>query len=392
MHPARVYYVFSVLSTIGFAFCSTSYAIFLRQIGLTLSDISLVNILFWGIAIFSELPTGMVADARSRAWSLRIGTACGIVSFSLYFFVTGLAGALLAEGIMGIGMAFCSGAEQAWITDALGKRGEFHLVRRVFATSGLLRGFTVFVGGVLGAFVYDHSPRAIWLPGIAASVCCLLLLANRMNGDGEPEKRVSEWEAIKKSWQLLRTSRSLKWVIAVLVISGAAKPLDLYWQIFVTTQFTTIHISWIWVVMYGSMIPSAWVIRRLPGAIRKEELWIVGSLLAGGGGLFIITALGGTTPFFCGIVLYEFSRGAFVPLTEAFIQHRVESSYRATFGSLQAFLGRGGFLLSTILVWLGTRGRENTVEMISMTWIVSAMVIIVGCLALFLLRPRSGQI
>ena len=392
MHPAKAYYLFAVLSTIGFAFLSASYALFLLHIGLTLSDISLVNILFWGIAIFSELPTGMMADARSRAWSLRIGTALGSVSFSLYFFAESLASVLFAEAVMGIGMAFCSGAEQAWITDALKKRGEFHLVRRVLATAGLLRSFMILVGGALGTLMYAFSPRFIWLPGIVSFLLALLLLAKRMNGEGEPENRISEREAIKRSWRLLQKSRSLKWVIAALVISGAVKPFDLYWSIFVTTQFPAVHLSWIWFLMFGATVPSAWMIRRLPGSIHKEEAWIVGALFVSGGGLFFIAILGGIAPFFCGVIAYELSRGAFTPLTDAFIQHRVESSYRATFGSLQAFLGRGGFFLSTILVWLGTCGQENTVETISMTWIASAAVIMLGGLLLFLLRPRSGSI
>ena len=387
-----MYYLFSVLSTFGYAFCAASYSKFLIHIGFTLSDISLINILFWGIAIFSELPTGMIADARSRAWSLRIGTILGFVSLCLYFTTDGLAQALLAEAVMGVGMAFCSGAEQAWITDALRKRGEFHLVRSVFATSSLLRSIAVLVGGTLGTFLFEYSPHSIWLPGIVGSSFAILLVVKRMNGEGEPEVRVSEWEAIKRSWKLLRKSRSLKWVIASLIISGAVKPLDLYWQIFVEAQFPEIHISLIWVLMFGATVPSAWIIRRLPDAVRKEELWIIGSLLASGGGLFFITTTYGPLSFFGGIIIYEFSRGAFAPLTDAFIQHRVESSYRATFGSLQAFLGRGGFFLSTIFVWLGTRGQENTVETISLTWIVSAAVIIIGGLLLFLLRPRSGSI
>ncbi|NQV90113.1 hypothetical protein HQ487_01760 [Candidatus Uhrbacteria bacterium] len=77
MSATRTYYVFTAFIYIGLGATVTAYTPFLQSIGLSLSQIALVNAIFWSVIILSELPTGMLADGRSRAYSLKLGGTFG---------------------------------------------------------------------------------------------------------------------------------------------------------------------------------------------------------------------------------------------------------------------------------------------------------------------------
>jgi len=91
-----------------------------------------------------EVPTGIVADMRSRRVSVIIGVfllgAAAIWEGALPFFAT----ILIAQVISGLGYTFISGAAQAWIADEVGKAQ----VGQVY-----LRGAQVGqMGGLVGTF------------------------------------------------------------------------------------------------------------------------------------------------------------------------------------------------------------------------------------------------
>ena len=67
-----------------------------------------------------EVPTGVVADVYSRRLSVIIGIAMMGVGFMLEGLIPAYLTVLLAQVIWGIGWTFLSGAQSAWITDEVG--------------------------------------------------------------------------------------------------------------------------------------------------------------------------------------------------------------------------------------------------------------------------------
>ncbi|MFA6099312.1 MAG: MFS transporter [Patescibacteria group bacterium] len=135
LHPATIYKIVSASRSLGMGCHATVYSLFLRQIGISQDRIALLNSLFWLALILSELPTGMLADGRSRAWSIKVGMFTMVVSLSIYTFAQGFWSAVLAEVTIGVALAFLSGAEQAWLTDALAARHEGDSLKNVYASS-----------------------------------------------------------------------------------------------------------------------------------------------------------------------------------------------------------------------------------------------------------------
>lgn len=389
MSATAIYYWFTALLGLGMGTTFTVYVPFLLSIGLSLAEIALVNTLFWVIIIASELPTGMFADGRSRAFSLKAGMVVQGMGAVLYMVAEGFWSAALCEGMIAVGMAFMSGAQQAWITDALTREGKNGELNKVFATENMIRAAVFILGGFLGTLLALISYRLIWAPIICTSLIAVALCHRNMNGQGEPLERLRELEALAHSWRYLLKSQALKWVIASLILFGAVVSFNHFWSPYFEVQVGTIGLSWVWAIIYLGMMPSSWMIRRTTVTVGQEAHLIVLALFLSGAGLVSITFLSGLIAPLAAVVIHEIGRGLFQPLTDSFVQHRVQSAYRATFGSLQSFLGRVGFAIVPFIVWVGIDGKSNTQETINSVWLLCGLVLIIGAVLLWFLRPKT---
>lgn len=390
MRAAHIYYLYDMIADFGLAMTVTAYAPFLLSLGLSLGEVSLLNAFFWLTAVLSELPTGMLADGKSRAWSLKMGCTFLTLGGIAYVFAQGFWTALMGECFIGVGMAFFSGAEQAWITDALHREGRDHERRKVFATAGVLRGFVMVIGGFLGSLVALSNARFIWLPLIFTSPLAFLVVHKLMNGQGEPIHKLTEVEALRASVSLLKSSRSLVWVIAMTVVFGAVISFNHFWSPYFKPLVGTMGLSWVWAIIYIGFALSAVLVRKLTIPQGQESVWIVASVVITGIGLACAGLCSGLVFPLSAALFHEFGRGMFNPLVDSFVQHRVESGYRATFGSLQSLLGRIGLVIAPILIWLTIRHDPNTPSTIGFVWFVCGIVLVIGALILFLVRPRNA--
>ncbi len=390
MRTEHKYYVYDVIIDLGIAMTVTTYAPFLMSIGLTLGEVSLINAAFWAVIALAEIPTGMLADGKSRVWSLKMGCiffTCGGLS---YLFVNGFWGALFSECVSGIGMAFFSGAEQAWVTDALHKEGRDHERRRIFATASALRGCVLVAGGVIGSLIALSHARLIWLPMVVTSPIAWIFVHTHMSGQGESHQKMTEVEALRASVSLLKSSRALMWVIGMMFVFGAVLSFNHFWSPYFKPLVGTMGLSTVWAAVYTGFALSALLVRRLVIPQGHEAVWIVGAAVMAGIGLLLAGLVSGLMLPLSMALLHECGRGMFHPLVDSFIQHRVESGYRATFSSLQSLLSKLSFVLVPALVWLTIRDQPNTQATISVVWIACGCALVTGSLVLFLFRPKAG--
>ncbi|MFH2232203.1 MAG: hypothetical protein ABII13_03470, partial [Patescibacteria group bacterium] len=112
MHPAKAYYLFTFLAALGIGTHTTIYVLFLQKLGLNMPDVILINAGFISSMVILELPTGMLADGKSRLWSIRAGIFVQTLMLTAYAFCTGFWSALLVEIGLGVGDSFMSGARQ----------------------------------------------------------------------------------------------------------------------------------------------------------------------------------------------------------------------------------------------------------------------------------------
>lgn len=389
MHPARTYVLFMFLFGLGLGMPVTTYVPGLLALGLSLSDVAFVNMWFWATVVLMELPTGMIADGKSRAWSIHLSCMFMAAGSFTYACCTGLWSAVAAEITVGVGIAFFSGAAQAWVTDALVRRGGSDNLSKVFGTAALARALGMLSGGVIGAGLGYFDLRLGWIGGGIVQLATLILTVRAMTGDGEPEVRMTEFQAFSASWQALRKNSALVWSVAAAMILGFILPFNHYWTPFFKERTGQVGLAGVWIITYGSCAVGGWLMRRknvCPGA---EPGSIFAALFVTGISLSIIGLLPGIALPMVLVFVHEVGRGVFDPLLEVYTQRRIESAYRATYGSLQSLLSKFGYAGIVGSVWLCTSGMPTNIATISSVWLAAGLLMAAASVALWLKRPAK---
>lgn len=395
MRPQSMYYILSAVLAIGMGATCVAYGPFMASIGLSYAEFSLINTVFWVTVICFELPTGALADGRSRSWSIAMSGLFYAVGALTYFLAEGLWSAMLAETLVGVGGAFMSGAKQAWMVDSLKRSGLAdeelkRATKKAFAMDKVIHGSVLFVVALLAnTLAQSLGLRFIWLPLVVSGIFVWWLAKYRMNDHGEPDEKISEFEALKRSFALLRRSRALVWVAASMIVFGMVVSFNHYWAVYFNALFGPSGSSIAWLVMYPAVPIAGFVIRSRHVLNGREEPGILVALLLSGLGMALIPAFGSWGFVLPMVVIHELGRGMFEPLSDTFIHHRVESSYRATFSSLQSLIGRLGFAVTPLVVWLSLRNAPSDNTTIATVWMICGGFMVIGSFALYFFRPRT---
>lgn len=390
MHPIRALVLYEGLAASGIGMTAATGSLLQLKIGMSVADIAFVNVVFWATVILMELPTGMLADGRGRIWSVRAGIALFAASCFMYAGVQGVGTALVAEITMGVAHAFISGAESAWVAEALKKRGEERLVPRAFANQAMISAVGFMAGGILGGLAGAIDLRLGWV-GAGILVSASAWVAWRVMDDaGELDDRPTELEALRLSCRALRGRPALLWSVAASVVLGLVVVFNHLWQPYFLEDVGQARLGWLCVPIQGSILAAGWWVRRSGAFVDRGAEGIALALFLSGAGLVVAASVVGLTAMMSGVVLHEFGRGLFRPLMSTYTQQRVDSRFRATFGSLQSLLGKTGFAMALVLMWILSDGKDASRETIGFIWIVSGILLVFGALALWKFRPREA--
>lgn len=390
MKASTVYVLFTSANGLAMGLTSTAYAPYLMSIGVTLPQIALVNAIFFIVITLAELPTGMLADGKSRVWSVRAGAVVYTVSHLALVFATGFWSALTCEILMGIAFAFLSGAELAWITDALARSGESDRLRKVLATSAVSMSLCCLCGGMIGACIGAVSLRAAIAASVLGGIGMVVITCRFMNGDGEPTERSTEFEALRGSIAVLFGGKGLIWAMLAACSFGLVLSFNHYWAIFFGQSVGQAGLSYVWLIIIGGNTIGAYLARREVWDEFSESSGVLIALVLTAVGMAGAGILTGLYPPLLLAFVHEIGRGLFRPLLDSFVQNRIESGYRATFGSLQSLISRLSFSLILVCVWLLSTGHESDPGLITMTWLVNGTLMVLCTALLWIFRPNRS--
>ncbi|MFH1621275.1 MAG: MFS transporter [Patescibacteria group bacterium] len=369
--------------------CSTGYVPFLQSLGLSLADIPLINIFFMGTIFLMEIPTGMLADGRSRGWSVKVGIGIWALSTFAYALAQGFWTVLISEALGGLGNAFISGAFVAWLTDALKNRGEGKKLQKILVTTSVSQTVCCLAAGFIGSWIWMISPRLGWCVCGVMMLITLAVTYRYLDERGEPLNRISEIQALKLTILGLKNNPWLRWSGAVCAISGLVFAFNYYWSPFYIECFGRNRIGLIWILIYGTVAVSGLLLRfraiRFAGPVNG----IVLSLIVTGLGLAFAGYLGCTVWSIAFAMIHEFGRGLFRPLADTFFQKQFQSENRATAGSAQSFIQTLAWSLILLVAWYLMRDMPDGSHSISMAWIVSGVLLVILSTLLWLLRPKK---
>lgn len=387
MHPAKAFLVISGLDMFAIGMTVTGYVPFLYSLGLSQADVPLINVFFMGTIFLLEIPTGMLADGRSRAWSVHVGMGIHAISLFIYAGVQGFWGALFAEALAGTANAFISGAFVAWLVDALKNRGEEESLEKVLITSSVIQALSMLTAGFVGSWIWMYSPRMGWcVSGVVMAIAWFVSL-RYVDGAGQPAHSVSEIEALKLTIHGLRQRPELRWGAAVSASFGLVLLFNYFWSPFFIECFGRNRIGWIWIPLYLAMAASGLLLRSGVIKFKRSSTGLVAALLLSGAGL-ATTGISGCAMGAVGFaMLHEFGRGLFDPLAGVFFQKQFASENRATAGSAQSCIQRASWSLLLIAAWAYMRGLPEGSRSVAVVWSVGGGLLVALSIALWFFRP-----
>lgn len=169
MNPTTLYITLSFLGSFTFSLIFTvNQLYFVTTVGMSPFELVLMGTILEASIFLFEIPTGIVADVKSR----RISVIIGYILMGLGFILEGLVPIVIVVGLVqliwGLGFTFTSGATEAWIADEIGeeKAGDAFLRGGQWGNLGGLVAipFSVFLGS--GRINYPIIVGGIVLVGI----------------------------------------------------------------------------------------------------------------------------------------------------------------------------------------------------------------------------------
>lgn len=385
MRSTTVFYLFTFLFRFGLGSVGALYTPFLLDIGLSFAEISMVNAVYWIGMLLFEVPTGMIADGRGRGWSVAAAMFFHAVGAFCYFFAGGFWHAVAAEFIAAIGGAFLSGALSSWIVDAPDRKAP---ISRIFGAATVITGVATALGTLTAvALSYEFGRGVAFAVHGVGSACAFVVALLVMRGK-EPERPMSEFEAMRRAIAHMRESRPMRWAAAMQGSYGIFQTFNMFWAPLLLTRLDQTQVGHVWIAMYFIVAASGFAVRTRFGQKDGTGAGMALSLALAALPMLGFLVLPPLWAWMVLLVAHEFGRGAFAPFADTYVHERVESGYRATFSSLQSFAQEIGMAATLVAMAFVMRPFNDDPNAILWLWAGSGAFSLVLTAILWVRRPR----
>ena len=322
------------------------------HIGLTLTQILLLQSIFSLATLALDYPAGYISDRLGYRCALNIASLLGIVGWGIYTVAGSFGAVLLAEILLGMSLSFISGSDSALLYETLRAQGE----ERSYARhEGRMNGFGQFgeaAGALLAGVIYAYTPMlpfilqvGVWI----AALCVTRQLADTPRVRATPA-RSHLAEALATARYAFRENRHLRYTILLNTVLGISSFFPV-WLIQPYMQRSGVPLAWfgpVWACANLTVALCALASQRVHALLgdRKMVVLFVGLVAAGYWGL-------GTTAGGWGFLFYFLltcMRGLRGPMMLAHTQGESPSANRAAILSLQSVSFRLLFVCTGPLV------------------------------------------
>lgn len=385
-----MYYLIKIVMGVSFNMMFTAAALYRIDI----AQLEIYQLILIGtaleIAVFVfEVPTGIVADLKSRRLSVIIGLFVVGLGFMIealtpYFIVI-----FLSQIIWGFGYTFISGALDSWISD---ETKDVNIEHTIITGAQLNKGFA-FLGIILAGLIGMISLKlAIYLSGglfiIMGFIALLYMKEEHFVKSKHTDGFIKQYYVqLTKGLMHIRTNKVLRYMfIAMLFFGLYSEGIDRTFELNILDNLgfrSIIDLPAIWILaivasiieLSGLFILS--VVKRYAKNGKHIVLWAVnftGMMIAG----VLIFALV-KDPYIAvfGFLFFSFSREGTYPLLSTILVKNTPSQIKATvlssFGQLDA-IGQllSGAIMVGISVWFGLTNM----------YLITALLLVVPLLAL----------
>jgi MFS family permease len=321
------------------------------QIGLSLTEILLLQALFSLATLLMEFPSGYLSDKLGYRFALNLACLFGITGWTTYTLASSFSGVLVAEIQLGISYAFISGADSALLYETLRHEGreEDYAKHDGRMTAWAQAGEAA--GAVGAGVLYAWMPLLPFLLQIGVWITALAICRNLKDIPTAPRQTISHLqEAVSIARKAFLQNPGLRYSILFAALLGLASFYPV-WLIQPYMQSLNIPLAWfgpIWAVAnlcvsFGSLISHR--IQYHLGA-RGTPLLLLVLIVAGYAGLALNQMMWSFTFYF----LLTIMRGIQGPFLRLALQKQSQRHERASMLSLKSLTFRLGFVITAPLV------------------------------------------
>jgi len=398
----KIYLIYAGVSAFLFEMVFTVNELYRIEIaGFNAMQLVLVGTALELSCFLFEIPTGILADLKSRKLSVIIG----LTLIGLGFLVEGLVPVfmviLLCQVLWGIGVTFVSGADEAWIADEMGGKG----LQELFLKGAQIRQVGALLAIVVSTFV---GTMMINLPMIAGGILFIFLglfllkfMPETAFHPASPQERNSLQQAVHtfgRGLTSIRRQHFLLAMVAIFFIYGLySEGLDRLWIAHILEDVTLPAIalpSIIWVglinglAMVSSLIAVEYIKRKLAKTGKLQKVWLLIGINAVMVAAIIAFGLARNFPLaFSTYLTYYIIRTTNGPIYRAWLNENIESGVRATVLSTYGQINSLGQIISGPLVGLIALKAGMAMSIVASGIILSPVIF----LYIYLLRMERGR-
>ncbi len=321
------------------------------QIGMSLTQILVLQGIFAVAMVVMEYPSGYVSDRIGYRRALNYAALIGVAGWGVYTIADSFSGVLIAEILLGISMSFISGSDSALLFESLKITGhEQDYTRQQGRVSGAGQVGEA-CGAIFAGLLYAMAPLLPFIIQVVVWVLIFLLTRTLV----EPERSVAPptshfLEAWRSTRYALLENRRLRYTILLNLVLGLASFYPV-WLIQPYMQDGGVPLSWfgpIWAVANLSVAVFALVSHRFHSGFGPGRMVLLCAALIIGG--YLGLGLGGGLWGFLFYYLLTMMRGLRGPVLMNYAQQEIPSANRAGILSLQSLCFRLGFVCTGPLI------------------------------------------
>lgn len=388
----RIYYMISFIIELSASFFFAVYAVFLVSRGMNLLEISLINGFFMISVLFSEVPTGALADSFGRKSSIVAGCFILAAGKLLYFLSHTFWLLVLSEVVLSVAVSFFTGSKEAWVVDSLKFYGYKGKLEDIFKKECRFATVGVIIGSLSGAYIGCVDISFPWLMGAVSlffcGIFCWIVMKEeyfskkKFKLDFSPISCVIK-DSITFGW---KKKSVLYMILFGTIISFSCMPFNMYWQLIFkdTYNFSVSSLGWIFVgiavfSLIGSQV-SVW----FGSMFKKEKNAIVLTQAITAAGMILASLVVGWFSVLAAFLIHEIGRGAIFPLKQAYLNRRIPSEKRATVLSFDSMVNRVGAFSGLLLMGLIANSYSITTA-----WFFAGLILAVN-IPIFL-KLKNGE-
>lgn len=290
LSPTAIYMIYSGTAAFLFSLVFTVNQVYrINTLHLNSFQLVLVGTVLEASCFIFEIPTGVVADIKSRKLSIIIGLVLIGAAFTLEGSIPLFLTVIISQVVWGIGYTFTSGADEAWIADELGGKN----LDAVYLKSAQIGQLFSFAGIAISTLL---GSRMVNLPMIIGGIMFILLAVflaftmKEINFTPAPAEDRSSWaqmgHTFKEGMKFIRGRKVLVFMLGISLLYGLySEGFDRLWTAhFLTDTGLPVYanvtpVVWIGIINGGAMLLSMlgveYIKRRMNKTGELERVWIL---------------------------------------------------------------------------------------------------------------------